>query len=219
MPERRRWLRIGLLLIGYALIMVLGHFGGRWLQSQIDLGAMSSQGAGLQAVLLIGLLVYVVLLALPFVPGIEISLALFAAFGAKVALPVYCATLVALLIAYAAGRFASLRSLAAFFEFIGLASASGLVRRLAPMTPRQRIETLVEAAPSRIAAYLVRYRDLSLIASLNMPGNALIGGGGGIALLAGMSGLFPAGRFALAIALGSMPIPLTMALAGHGLRW
>ncbi len=217
-PAQTRWTRIALLLAAYALIIVLGHFGGRWLEQQFAIGSGVGNSAGLQALLVGGLLLYVFLLALPFVPGIEISLALFAVFGAKVAMPLYVATILALLIAYAAGRFASIRSLAGFFDFLGISSASALVHRLAPMTPAERIEALVDGAPSGIARMLVRYRDLALIASLNLPGNALIGGGGGIALLAGMSGVFPAVRFAIVVALASLPIPLIMGLAGHLLR-
>jgi len=214
-PAQARWVRIALLLAVYALIIVLGHFGGRWLEQQFAIGPAGTSSAGLQALMIGGLLLYVVLLALPFVPGIEISLALFAIFGAKVAMPIYVATLLALLIAYIAGRFVSIGSLAAFFDFLGISSASALVHRLAPMAPAQRIEALVDGAPTGIARLLVRYRDLALIASLNLPGNALIGGGGGIALLAGMSGVFPVVRFLIAIALASLPIPLIMSFAGH----
>ncbi len=112
---RHRWLRIGLLLLGYGLIMVLGHFGGRWLEHKFAFDPVNTQSVGMQVALLSGLLIYVILLALPFVPGIEISLALFAAFGAKVALPIYGATLIALTIAYAAGRYVPLAVLASFF--------------------------------------------------------------------------------------------------------
>lgn len=216
--QRARWLRIAVLLAGYLLIMVLGHFAGRWLQQHLGFDPMNAQSQGALTALLIGLLVYTVFLALPFVPGIEISLALFAVFGASVAIPVYCATLVALLASYVAGRFVPLTSLAAFFDYIGLRAAGSLVRQLGSKTPRERIATLVELAPNRSSGLLVRYRELALIAALNVPGNALIGGGGGIALVAGMSGLFPLARYILAIAVASVPIPLAMALTGHALR-
>lgn len=53
------------------------------------------------------LALYVLLLSLPFVPGAEIGLALLVGFGSVVAWPVYLATVLALSIAFAAGRFAS----------------------------------------------------------------------------------------------------------------
>jgi len=45
-------------------------------------------------------------------------------------------------------------------------------------------------------------------AAFNIPGNALIGGGGGIALVAGMSGLFRLPTYILMVAIAISPIPL-----------
>jgi hypothetical protein len=53
------------------------------------------------------LLLYTVLLVMPFVPGAEIGLALLLVFGAAMAWPVYAATVLALSIAFAVGRLAS----------------------------------------------------------------------------------------------------------------
>jgi hypothetical protein len=217
-PQRPRWLRIALLLAGYAAIIVFGHFAGRWLDQALNIDGMTANSSTANWLLIGGLLVFIVCLALPFVPGIEISLALFALFGTSVALPVYAATLVALAISYTAGRYVPLNSLAVFFDFIGLHAASALVRRLGAMTPRERNSTLADMAPGRYSAFLVRYPELALIAALNVPGNALFGGGGGIALFAGMSGLFAPWRYMLAIAIGSIPVPLLMLFAGHWMR-
>ena len=61
------------------------------------------------------LVLYTVLLVMPFVPGVEIGLALLLVFGAAMAWPVYGATVLALSIAFAAGRLASgSRSLTSF---------------------------------------------------------------------------------------------------------
>lgn len=210
-----RWIRIGGLIAGYALIIVFGHFAGRWLQQNLGLDVESLQGPTARLVLGVGLTLFVVMLALPFVPGIEVSLALFAIFGAAVALPVYLATVIALLLSFAAGRCVPLDRLAAFFDYLGLRRASALVRRLGDMTPHERVEALVETAPNRIARLLVNHRELALIAALNMPGNALIGGGGGIALVAGMSGMFRPHRFLLAVAVAASPIPLFMLAGGR----
>jgi hypothetical protein len=50
--------------------------------------------------------------------------------------------------------------------------------------------------------------------ALNVPGNAVIGGGGGIALLAGMSGLVTFPRFLATVSLAALPVPLFVVLAG-----
>lgn len=213
-----RWFRIGALLLGYALIIVFGHFAGRWLQQNLGLDLENFNGPTARLVLGIGLLLFIVMLSLPFVPGIEVSLALFAIFGTAIALPVYAATVTALLLSYAAGRFVPLDRLGAFFDYIGLSRASVLVRRLGTMTPQERVASLAQTAPNRLSRILVDRRDLALIAALNMPGNALIGGGGGIALVAGMSGMFRPDRYLVAIAVAALPIPLLMLAGGNFLK-
>jgi hypothetical protein len=213
-----RWVRICAILSAYALIIVLGHFAGRWLQQYLGFDPMNLQDTTAQTVLVLGLILFIVMLALPFVPGIEVSLALFAIFGSAVALPIYFATIAAFVLSYAAGRFVPLASLARFFDYIGLTPASALVHRLGAMSPTERVEALVETAPNKVARLLVNHRDLALMAALNMPGNALIGGGGGIAMVAGMSGMFRPDRFLVAVAIAALPIPLLMVVAGHLLK-
>lgn len=213
-----RWLRIGAVLACYAVILVGGHFAGRWVQQNLGLDLMNFDDPTARLVLGFGLALFIVLLAIPFVPGIEVCLALFAIFGAAVALPVYLATIVALTISYVAGRYVPLERLATIFDFVGLRPASEMVRRLGAMTPQERVEALVQIAPNRIARLLVDHRDLTLIAAVNMPGNALIGGGGGIALIAGMSGMFRPDRFLLAIAIAALPVPLLMVAGGQFLK-
>jgi hypothetical protein len=52
-----------------------------------------------------------------------------------------------------------------------------------------------------------------IAAALNLPGNALIGGGGGIGLIAGMSRLYPYPKYILFVALAITPLPILF-LAG-----
>ncbi len=78
----------------------------------------------------------------------------------------------------------------------------------------QRFEVLIEHAPKRIVPMLLKHRYIAIIVALNVPGNAVIGGGGGIALLAGMSGLFTLPRFVSAVALAALPVPLFVMLGG-----
>ena len=62
--------------------------------------------------------------------------------------------------------------------------------------------------------WLLKHRYIAVIVALNVPGNALIGGGGGIALLAGMSGLFTFPRYLAALALAVLPVPLFVLIMG-----
>jgi hypothetical protein len=96
---------------------------------------------------------------------------------------------------------------------LGLERAQELVLRMAPLGPEARQALLLERARARLLPGLVRHRHLALALAFNLPGNALIGGGGGIALAAGMSGLYPWLHYLLTVALAVAPVPLFLWLA------
>jgi len=88
-----RWLRIAVVALIYASLLAGGHWGSRWLMDFFgeDFGtAVQSHEFHL---MIAGIMLFAVLMAIPFVPGIEISLALLAVFGSKVAMTIYAATL------------------------------------------------------------------------------------------------------------------------------
>ncbi|MGA6994478.1 MAG: hypothetical protein WBX50_11355, partial [Candidatus Deferrimicrobiaceae bacterium] len=60
--------------------------------------------------------------------------------------------------------------------------------------------------------FLLRQRYLVIGVLFNLPGNALIGGGGGIGLIAGMSRLFPFPKYLLLICLAITPGPIIFLL-------
>jgi hypothetical protein len=55
---------------------------------------------------------------------------------------------------------------------------------------------------------LLRYRYLALALAVNLPGNVILCGGGGIALMAGLSRLFDPLPFLLTILLAVLPVPM-----------
>lgn len=157
---------------------------------------------------------YVLAMAVPFVPGVEIGLALLVVFGGRIALLVYLATVAALSLAFLAGRLVPTARLSAGFRWLGLARAASLVERTAGMTPSEHeLAIHGKGAGAGMAARLLRHRHAALALALNMPGNALAGGGGGIALAAGMSGLFSPAGFLLTLTLAVSPVPLAFLLA------
>jgi hypothetical protein len=203
--SRLVWLwRLGLLV---ALAAAL-QFGGRWAGGQVEdvfLALQQEHGAvALYAVVA----VYVVAMALPYVPGIEISLALLMIFGADGVAVVYLSTLLALCLSYGVGRLIPPRAIARFFGWLHLRRAQALVERLGPLSREERLQALLAAAPSRVLPSLLRHRYLAVAVAFNVPGNALLGGGGGIALAAGLSGLFRFPRFVLMVCVAISPIPL-----------
>ena len=89
-----------------------------------------------------------------------------------------------------------------------------MVRQLEPLSPLERLALLNEKAPSRIAPFLLRHRYLSVATALNLPGNALIGGGGGIAMVIGMSKIIPFHAYIVLLAFAVAPVPLWFFLQG-----
>ena len=207
-----RWLRIAVVALIYGGLLAGGHWGSGWL---IDLVGVDL-GTGAQShdlhVMIAGVVFYAALMAIPFVPGMEISLALLAVFGPKVAMAVYAATVAALTLSCLIGRMLPLGLIATLFGSLGLQRAKGLVQRLQPLSAGQRFEVLIEHAPKRVVPVLLKHRYIAIIVALNVPGNAVIGGGGGIALLAGMSGLFTLPRFLASVSLAALPVPLVVIL-------
>lgn len=208
-----RWLRFAVVALIYGSLLAAGHWGSGWLIDLvgIDLGT----GAQLHDlhVMIAGVAFFAVLLAIPFVPGIEISLALLVVFGPRVAIAIYAATVAALSLSCLVGRMLPVSMIATFFGSLGLQRAKGLVQSLQPLSAEQRFEVLIEHAPKRVVPVLLKHRYIAIIVALNVPGNAVIGGGGGIALLAGMSGLFTFPRFLASVSLAALPVPLVVLLS------
>jgi hypothetical protein len=169
--------------------------GGRWLY---------------YGVLALGLAVYALLLALPYVPGVEIGILVLAMQGPGAALPVYLATLAGLALAYSAGAVLPPGWLAGTLTDIGLSRAAALVGRLAALPRAARLQLLRDRLPRWLRRVAGGWRYLLLAAVLNVPGNWLLGGGGGIMLLAGLSGLFRPGATLATVALAVAPVPLAV---------
>jgi hypothetical protein len=209
-----RWLRIAVVALIYGGLLAGGHWGGGWL---IDLVSVDL-GTGARPhdlhVMIAGVVFFAVLMAIPFVPGIEISIALLAVFGPKVAMAIYAATVAALALSCLIGRMLPVSLIARLFGSLGLQRAKGLVQSLQPLSAEQRLEVLIEHAPKRVVPVLLNHPYIAIMVALNVPGNAVIGGGGGIALLAGMSGLVTFPRFLATVSLAALPVPLVVVLAG-----
>jgi hypothetical protein len=155
---------------------------------------------------------YIVLLAIPFLPGIEVGLMLMAMLGAKGIVLVYLCTLLSLSLSFLFGRVLPPRYLARALGWFHLNRARDLITSLEPLDTEERLRFLLRSAPSRIVPFLLRHRYLIIGALFNVPGNALIGGGGGIGLIAGMSRLFPFPKYLLLICLAITPGPILFLL-------
>ncbi len=178
-----------------------------------DLRNLVSEGVRNPLILTAILSLYVALLALPFVPGAELGLLLLGVLGADAAVPVYLATVAALTLSFSIGRFAPRSIRAALPARLGMTRNLGArptTRIGAPDGCLQR-ETLSGVSKLWIRGFL-KYRRLALIVLINTPGNSVLGGGGGVAMAAGISRLFTFRAFLVSVAVAVAPVPLAVVI-------
>ncbi len=157
---------------------------------------------------------YTAMLAIPFVPAAEIGMVLLAMHGRSVVLLVYLCTVTGLSISFAAGRFIPLPAIVALCRFLRLEGLARTLTEIDGMSLQERLAHLVAKAPNRALPFLLRHRYVALALALNLPGNSVIGGGGGIALIAGSARLFSVPGFLVAIAIAVSPVPLAVFIFG-----
>ncbi len=147
--------------------------------------------AALTMLIIAGVL-YALLLSLPFVPGLELGFALMVVGGTEGVLVVYLSTLAGMALAFSTGR--RLRN-------NGMSAAAMRATKGAPL---YRVAALIDRPPVSylITAFLI-----------NCPGNSVLGGGGGIAMLSGCSRSQTWGGFLFTVAVAAAPIPFLL-LAG-----
>ena len=159
--------------------------------------------------------IFVAASALPFVPGAEIGFGLIIVFGSRIVALVYVCMVLALVIAYFVGRFVPPSTTAALSGYIGLERTRQLVLKSAGLEISERVPMLVARAPNRLVPFLLKYRYVALALAFNLPGNSILGGGGGLSLAAGMSGLFGIVPFIVTAALAVAPVPLFILVTGY----
>lgn len=207
----------GIILRAAALIalVLVATWGAHMVRDALNLQILPENEQQVHKVIMAGTVAFIALLAMPFVPGAEIGLAMLTAFGAAIAPLVYVSTVLALCLSYTVGRFLPMTALMRLLAALRMHRAADLVARAEPLSRDERLAMLLEGAPPRLVALALRRRYVALALALNVPGNALIGGGGGIALLAGLSGLFAPLPTVLAFAIAVSPVPLAIVMLGY----
>lgn len=202
------WWRIA--AAGCAIVSLT--LAGDRLVDQFGFQARADSCDGTDLMVVAALVGYVLAMALPFVPGIEIGLALMLVLGDAGIVLVYLSTQFALALSFLLGRLVPAPTIAAALRWLGVARAARLAAEIEATPPAGRVALLAGRAPAGRLTLLARHRYLALALLLNLPGNALIGGAGGIGMIAGMSRAFPFLRFALLIAAATIPVPLFVLL-------
>ena len=158
-------------------------------------------------VLIAGGLIYILLLSLPFVPGVELGVLLMCVFGKEGIVFVYFSTVAGLSLAFLMGRMLPKRWVESLSKKLGFSqSCDG---------QSDEIDNILDNFPfhqkfcqNRFRSLLLKYRYLAIGFLFNTPGNYLIGGGGGISLACGVSRNISFIWFLLTVVLAVSLVPL-----------
>ncbi len=202
-------------LSAIVLLIILANIGISWLIDRLGIQIWPEYLEIVDRAVLIGVILYIGLMATPFLPGIEIGLALMIMLGPKGVLVAYICTLVALTISFGLGRLFPTHLLVSLLRWLHLTRAAALLESFDATPPEKRLEYLAEKAPTQTIPALLKRRYLILALLLNLPGNALIGGGGGIAMMAGMSRLYSFPTYFFLISVAILPGPTLVMLSNY----
>lgn len=207
-------LQIALRLAILAAALVFASWFAAQVRDQIDAMAMPASEIAVHRMIMGATIAFVILLAIPFVPGAEIGLTMLAVFGAAIAPLVYGATVLALVIAYLLGRLIPDDWLLAGLRALRMHRAAVSLETTLQLPGTARLERMLAGGSPRLLRLATRYRYLALILAINLPGNVVIGGGGGIAMMAGASRLFAPVPFLLSVMVAVAPVPLAVTIFG-----
>jgi hypothetical protein len=202
------------LLVILAILITIGLWLDYWIRGELGMAekflahAQSEWGRG---ALIGGGMIYILLLSLPFVPGVELGILLMCLFGKEGVVSVYLATVAGLSLAFLFGRLIPPRWIDRGWERLGHSrSCSSQVDEIEKMA--DCISAGRKHLPSWLKSYLVKYRYLTIAILVNIPGNYILGGGGGISIACGTSRRISWKGFLVTIVLAVSPVPLLVYL-------
>ena len=209
---KRRWL---LLVTIYVVLIWSGWALGHWLSLWAEIDVRPINEPEIHRMVMASSAVYIAASAMPFVPGAEIGFGLITILGTRIVPLVYVCMVLVLMLAFCIGRFVPPRATAAIFGYLSLEKARELVLRTTDLDAEGRISMLIARSPRRLVPILLKHRYIAIAMAFNTPGNSLVGGGGGLAFAAGMSGLFSMVPFIATAVLAVAPLPLIILLTGY----
>lgn len=198
------------IFLALTFLIVLAIWLDYWLRGELGIAKTFSNfvaGRWGTGVLIGGGILYVLLLSLPFVPGVELGVLLMCIFGKEGIVFVYLATIAGLCLAFLIGRLLPPKWVEPRLQKLGFyQSCDDSVDDIDDM-----LNNLSHNRPlrqNRFLSFLSKYRYLTIAVLFNMPGNYLIGGGGGISLACGISRRISWKWFVLTVVLAVSPVPL-----------
>ena len=200
----------------FILLLVLVP-GITWLADQIDFGfflsctEIDNWMVNLAAddrykAILIGGLLYILLLMIPFVPGFELGLLIMLLLGGDSVWFIYLFTIIGLNLSFLLGKLLISKQGSQLLEYRKVPLSS-----IRPLFLQNKLGLLIVR---KFANRINRNRYLLLGLLFNLPGNYALGGGGGIALLsAGLPNISWRG-FMLTVCVAVSPVPCLIAFTG-----
>ncbi len=209
----RNWVRVMFfmrLLIVFAILVIGAFWLDYWIRGELGMAkkfVMFAQGEWGRGVLIAGGIIYSLLLSLPFVPGVELGILLMCVFGKEGIVFVYLATIAGLSLAFLIGRLVPRQWMDTGWERLGHSQSctgqSDEIEKMADCISAGR-----KHIPSWLKSYLVKYRYLTVAILVNLPGNYILGGGGGISIACGTSRRISWKGFLVTIVLAVSPVPI-----------
>ncbi|NKB27883.1 MAG: hypothetical protein GKR99_10140 [Rhodobacteraceae bacterium] len=200
-------------IVFYGLLLLGGWFLGDLLKNLTVPEMRPMNEPMIHRIVMTAFIAFVVLAAIPFVPGAEIGFALLLLFGGQIAPLVYLGMVGALILSFVIARLVPTHILARLLVWLGLTKAANFVTDLGDIQPDHRVRKLSMIMPSNLGRRLISQRYLLLAVALNTPGNSLLGGGGGLACIAGASRLIPFWPYVAVVFCAVAPVPLFFFLA------
>ena len=199
----------------FAFLIILAVWLDYWFRGEIGIAKKFAEFVGGQwgpGILIGGGILYVLLLSLPFVPGVELGVLLMCVFGKDGIVFVYFATVAGLNLAFLMGRLLPENWIESRLQKLGFSqTCDGQIGEIDGLF--EKISPNQIFCKSRFWSFLSKYRYLAIGVLFNTPGNYLIGGGGGLSLVCGMSRHISWQWFLLTVVLAVSPVPL-LALLG-----
>ncbi len=148
--------------------------------------------------------IYMVLLSIPFLPGLELGLLLMCVAGTKMVIIIYLFTVLGLTLSFLMGRWLPMKWIQFVFRKRGASSIEN--QALSNMTLiHQHVE---KRFGRRLSSFIKKYPYLIVALLLNLPGNFILGGGGGIAMLSGQNTQISLKAFVTTIVFATLPLPV-----------
>ena len=157
---------------------------------------------------IIGAIVYAILLSIPFFPGVELGWLIIMLYGKDSIILIYLFTLLGLIVSFSVGRWlgtycVSCQSKLERFNQTYSATFNRLVEKVHGFFSQTRcslvFNRILQKSPYFVLAILI-----------NIPGNSLVGGGGGIALLSGLNRAISFKGFVITLIIAVSPLPILL---------